>query len=709
MPSTIQANTACDSPVGQGSLADTCAEIIRDRIPNLLRLYLNPYVAQTCYCLSKYVETCWPSGQPNNHQVFLANSLEESLSGAIKLARYSAHADGRPTEGLIVDLDNRLEHFAATELTNQSAVEYLPGVRVITDADSAADLLAKQSQQFGFVVVFHQQLNDSDGRLARQLSDCLVGTARPLLIVCTSQSQLSEAKLAAPDDKSSFVPDIVVFDESLVNREVPYAAFAATRQLYAHWNRRGMATFHSTTYQPNTISSMHFLRCLETADPQFYREQEPVLRRIERDAKFRLQLFRDLYSRSLAKLIGAVGFDQDRLHVEGHYVLDGDRRIFDGVAGVACSIRGHNPSSFVEQIEQTGELASCREELHERLHALTGLPYATPAVSGASAVEQALKIGLCCQSPRNHVLALQGGFGGKTLFALTGTWKPALKAGLPDLYPHVVYVDPFAADACEQIAAMFDRHPIGVVQCELVQGVGGVRAIPPAVLKQLQIMRQQYDCLLLVDEVQTGVYRTGPFVRSTELGIEPDLLTIGKSMSDMMFPFAMTLHNERVQGRLDQLDCQLPECYGERHGYEYGYRTVLNTLRRAEAEHLDEQVLRQGCRLAEMLTERLQLCPHVREVRGYGLLVGIELNTKFFLLPWLKKIILRLYLLAMIRRREFPVMVGFCQYEPHVFKFTPPLSTTDEELQQICETIGKVIGMSPLRLCARLARELLRS
>lgn len=698
MPSTIPANTACEPSVSQASLADTCEFIIRNRIPNLLRLYLNPYVAQACYCLTKYVEGCWPAAETDSFQVFLANSGEEGLSGAVKLARYHCNAVGRASNGLIVDPENRWLNFAATSLPDGEQLEYIPELQSVADLQEASKKLTGS----GFLVIGHRQWQDLDNPL-RQKWDQLPDGQRPVLIVCTEQ------ELIRTGQSSGSAPDIVVFDDSVVNSEVPYGGFVASRKLYDHWNRRGMATFHSTTYQPNTISSLHFMRCLAEADPDFVKEHEAVLTRIETDLDYRLQMFRDLYNRSLVKLIKAVGFKQEELHVDGHYVVDGERRVFDGVAGVACSVRGHNPAGYVNEITSLGNADACRAEVQERLHELTGLPYASPAVSGASAVEQALKMGLASQSPRNYVLALQGGFGGKTLVALTGTARQNYKVGLDPLYPHVVYADPFADDAVEQIAEAFARYPIGVMQCELVQGVGGVRPVPTEVLKQLQQMRAEHDCLLMVDEVQTGVYRTGPFVRCTELGIEPDLLTIGKAMSDMMFPFAMTLHNERVHQRLQERNCRLPEQFHQRHGYEYGYRTMLNTLRRAEQEGLAEQVRSRGKLLADTLSDRLQLCPHVREIRSFGLLMGIELNTKVLLLPWLKKIIPRLYLLAMIRRKKWPLMMGFCQYEPHVFKLTPPLSTTPQEIEDMCETIGKVIGMSPFRLVARLTRELFRS
>src|SRR5262249_52167935 len=140
MPDTIQANTACESRAHARanecpSIRDTCAQMVHERIPNLFRLYLNPYVAQTCYCLTQLIESEWPAASAANYQAFLANSMEEALSGAIKLARYTSAASGRSSSGLLLDDDGRLEHFASTNLPGLGAVEYVPGLA--TEAISA--------------------------------------------------------------------------------------------------------------------------------------------------------------------------------------------------------------------------------------------------------------------------------------------------------------------------------------------------------------------------------------------------------------------------------------------------------------------------------------------------------------------------------------------------------------------------------------------
>ena len=90
---------------------------------------------------------------------------------------------------------------------------------------------------------------------------------------------------------------------------------------------------------------------------------------------------------------------------------------------------------------------------------------------------------------------------------------------------------------------------------ELIQAVGGVRHLPENVIRHLDLARKRWDYLLLVDEVQTGMYRTGPFVLSQTFDLTPDILLLGKATSDMMFPFALTLYSVAVHRRLEHRDC----------------------------------------------------------------------------------------------------------------------------------------------------------
>ncbi|HEY7314529.1 MAG TPA: aminotransferase class III-fold pyridoxal phosphate-dependent enzyme [Gemmataceae bacterium] len=221
--------------------------------------------------------------------------------------------------------------------------------------------------------------------------------------------------------------------------------------------------------------------------------------------------------------------------------------------------------------------------------------------------------------------------------------------------------------------------------------------------------KERWGYLLFVDEVQTGMYRTGPFHLSEKMGLAPDLLTLGKGTSDMMIPFSLTLYSAALSQRLQQVCPSLPEDLRRRAHYPAAYQSVLNNLNRAEKMGLADHVARLGALFSRLLTEELSGCPAVQAIRVHGLLIGIELRTTGLTRRWLAKRITSLYLLSMLRHPSFPVLVGFCQYEPNVLKLTPPLSITPEEAPRVCQTIGAALREPLFKLLPRTLAALARS
>jgi acetylornithine/succinyldiaminopimelate/putrescine aminotransferase len=619
----------------------------------------------------------------------LANSFDEALSGAIKLARYSADIEGRPKTGLVLDPEGRIGPSVSVAIDGMGKIDFLPDLVVAgSEGDDAAGML-REAGRFGFVVVFpssRQRLIPDVAALTR--AD---GKHSLPIIICVDRASLAYCRAEPSTAWRTLRPAIVVFDESFVHGHVPFGAFTARESLYDYWNRRGNATFHSTTYQPNAVSTLHFLRCLKQDDPEMFARLASQLERVAIDPAYCKFLLARLYSPSLARAATALGWDRQLVRAAGHYVTANGRQVFDAIAGVACSVRGHNPPGYSEEIEQLGDGRDFRQAATERLRNLTGLGNLLPGVSGASAVENALRIALAAQFPRTYVLALRGGFGGKTLLALTGTANEFYRRHLGPLYPEVLYVDPFGERAVEDLEAACRTYPIGVVQAELVQAVGGVRPVPEKVLRYLEEGKRRWGYLLFVDEVQTGMYRTGPFIRSREVGVEPDLLTIGKGTSDMMFPFAVTLYSDRVEERLESRKTKLPEALRKRFDYEFGYKTLLNVLDRANDPNLPDRVREMGALFTDRLACGLDSCSAVREVRVFGLLIAIELEMRRRPRKWLRKQAGPLYILNMLRHEPFPVLAGYCQYEPHVLKLTPPLTITREEVGRVSETMAAVL------------------
>ena len=692
------------------SALQTCDQIIRLKIPNLLRLYLNPFVAQTCVALAEIVSEVWPATRSEGRRSsFLANSGEEALSGALKLARYAQNVgsqkDAAATERrtlatrvFLVDDGNRFRHFASTviesdESDQQVTIEFIPEMHSISTAQFTAR--DKQADASGGILVLSpdalREAHRSDDLQQAVMRFC--SGNRGLVIACMDHDLFNDRVMF---QGNGLVPDIVVFDESFTRRQVPFGAFSARPELAALWTVKGMTNFHSTTFQPNTISTMHFLKCLQEYSELFYRQLQPMLKPLLVDHDLLHHTFRDLFSSSLAKLISLAGYDQDDVTASGHYIRVGNKRIFDGVGGVACSLRGHNPPDWAKEIRELDPVESIRSEVQSRLKALTGLPHHVPAVSGAASVEHAIKLALTAHPSGSRIVAFQGGFGGKTLLALSGTAKGFYRQNIDPLYANVVYLDPFADDAASRLQQLAEEAPIALMQLELIQGVGGVREIPESLLRSIEEVRQRTGAFLFVDEIQTGMFRTGPFVRSSGKPIQPDLLTIGKGISDMMFPFALTLYSDRIDYLLKARQSTLASDLHNQYSYELGYRALLNTLRRAEHEDVSLQVARAGQRFQEELARQLKGVSLVREVRCYGLLIGIELNCRKSLMQRAGLNAAQLYLLQMMNHSRCPVLMGFCQYEPHILKFTPPLTVTEEEVVSVCRTIADTLKASTI-------------
>jgi hypothetical protein len=378
-------------------LFDTWDQVAEEQLPNLLRLYMSPYVAHTCLCLSRYVQETWfpdplaPDAERNRpepraeFQSFLANSFDEALSGAIKLARFCADCDNRPKTGVIIDPAQKVGPLVSATLEGSARITFIPEIQVIGESDLAAGALLRVQAPIGFVILFPSAdleiaiLHDFLGRI-REFD--------PARIACVDRVSLDYCRHHVGSVWKTFRPDIVVFDESFLQRHVPFGAFTARKALFQHWNRKGFTGFHSTTFQPNTVASLHFLRCLERHDPTFFGRMAKHLERIQRDRRYRRFIFGRHFNPSLARATAAVGWDKPGVRASGHYIHVQGREVYDAVGGVACSIRGHNPLGFREGIEK---LADCpggsRSLAAERLRELTGLQHMIPAVSGASAVE----------------------------------------------------------------------------------------------------------------------------------------------------------------------------------------------------------------------------------------------------------------------------------------------------------------------------------
>lgn len=313
--------------------------------------------------------------------------------------------------------------------------------------------------------------------------------------------------------------------------------------------------------------------------------------------------------------------------------VDGNRFVDLG-AGFGVASAGHAHPRIVAAVAAQGAAllhamgdvhpAAVKVELLERLVALFpggGPARAVLGSSGSDAVEAALETAALATG-RVGVVAFEGAYHGLSLGALDATWRPEFRAPFAARLPGATVFARFGDVADVSRAARESSHPIGAVLVEPIQGRGGERIPPDGFLAALRALCDREGWLLIADEVYTGLGRTGRTWAVDHEGVVPDLLCVGKALAGGM-PISACV------GRAAAMDAW-PASTGESlHtqtflGHPPGCAAALAALAALEDEKLAARAAELGGRALAQLRGRLAGLAGVREVRGRGLLIGVE-------------------------------------------------------------------------------------
>jgi acetylornithine/LysW-gamma-L-lysine aminotransferase len=350
---------------------------------------------------------------------------------------------------------------------------------------------------------------------------------------------------------------------------------------------------------------------------------------------------------------------------------DQGRPYIDCVGGQGTANLGHaNPAVAAALAAQAQRLISCpeifpndqRAALMERLTQLTGMSRVFLCNSGAESVETAVKFGRV-STGRTEIVAAMRGFHGRTFGALSATWNKAYREPFEPLVPGFRHVPYNNLEALSQAVA----ENTAAVILEIVQGEGGVHPGTPEFLHGAQRICRERGALLILDEVQTGFGRTGRMFAFQHHDLRPDLLCLAKSIAGGV-PMGATLIGERV-GRLP----------AHIHGSTFGGNPLacaasLAALGEIERLALPARAAESGAYFMARLKEIRS--PLIREVRGLGLLVGVELRKKSA--PFLQ---------ALMERGVLALSAGM-----NVVRFLPPLVISREQLDCVVETLTHVLS-----------------
>ncbi len=316
---------------------------------------------------------------------------------------------------------------------------------------------------------------------------------------------------------------------------------------------------------------------------------------------------------------------------EGARVWDESGRCYlDGLSGIAVNTLGHNHPGLVAGLrEQVGLLIHTSNLYHvplqtalaERLVALSGMENVFFCNSGLEANEAALKMARKHGHQRGHdhprVMVFEGAFHGRSIATLSATANPKVHKGFEPLLDDFVRVPINDLAAAEQAIA---QHPeISAIFIESVQGEGGIRPADMAYLRSLRALCDQHDLLLMLDEVQCGIGRTGKWFAHQWADVLPDVMPLAKGLGSGV-PIGAVVARGKAARLFEPGN----------HGTTFGgnplaMRAGLETLKAIETEGLMANAEARGAQIMSGLARELAGQSGVVEIRGKGLMIGVEL------------------------------------------------------------------------------------
>jgi acetylornithine aminotransferase len=358
------------------------------------------------------------------------------------------------------------------------------------------------------------------------------------------------------------------------------------------------------------------------------------------------------------------------------------REYLDAVAGVAVTNVGHSHPKIVAAIrEQAGLLLHTsnlysidwQQQLARKLTGLAGMDRAFFNNSGAEANETALKIarlhGWSKGIEQPLVVVMHNAFHGRTLGTLSASDGPAVRLGfnkLPGDFVKVPFGDLKALDKVQQ------EHGSRIVAIlmEPIQGESGVQLAPPGYLKAVRELCNQRAWLLMLDEIQTGIGRTGQWFAFQHEGIVPDVMTLAKGLGNGV-PIGACL----ARGKAAELFT--PGSHGSTFGGNpLACRVGCTVLDIIEEQGLLENARLQGERLLARLRMELADNPNVLAIRGQGLMIGIELKQP-------------IRDLSLIAARDHALLINVTRGQ--TIRLLPPLTIDEREVEMIVRGVSSVV------------------
>lgn len=358
----------------------------------------------------------------------------------------------------------------------------------------------------------------------------------------------------------------------------------------------------------------------------------------------------------------------------GAKVIDkSGEQYLDFTSGIGVCNLGHCHPTVVKAVEKQLRniwhisnlfTNSLQEEVASLLTEDTALDHVFFCNSGAEANEAALKLARK-HTGKSLVVTCEQSFHGRTFGTMSATGQDKVKEGFGPLLPSFLHIPFNDIRALEEVM----NEEVAAVMVEVIQGEGGVILADPSFLKEIEKLCNQYNALFIIDEVQTGIGRTGTLFAYEQMGIVPDIVTIAKALGNGIPVGAMI-------GRKELGSSFTAGSHGSTFGGNYIAMTAAKeVLQFIKEQSFFKEVQEKGEYVLKKLQEELRHVECVQNIRGKGLMIGIECKHE----------------VANVIEQLEKAGLLVLQAGSNVIRLLPPLIVTNEELEQAIYMIKRVV------------------
>jgi putrescine aminotransferase len=419
-------------------------------------------------------------------------------------------------------------------------------------------------------------------------------------------------------------------------------------------------------------------------------------------------LWRKFVNPDYVDLLESLDFGRHFTWAQGTKLRDEDGRLYtDFLAGFGVHNAGHNHPRLIGRLCE--ELAACGPSmlnidaplpaalLAERLSGMTHSTLCRTVFtsSGTEAVEAAIKIARAATG-RSLLLSCHGGWHGLSTGALALMGDAEHCRGFGPLLADVMQI-PFGDVAALEEAC--SRHRPAAFFVEPIQAEGGIRVPATSYLHDAAEISRKAGCLLVIDEIQTGLGRTGTDFATSFAEVVPDVLLVGKALSGGLAPVAACLTTADTWSRALAGPARCNLCASTFGAARLAMTAGLEMLGILREEALADRAKKMGTQLLEGLQKLADRHPMIREVRGQGLLAGIEFEPPSGLLAavvprWAREQLFA-QVVAAVLLRDHALVTQTCGLAPHVLRIEPPLVITPEEIEELLRALDQVLAAYP--------------